>query len=84
MMDQAIQNLAGSVKERMAMDSISKQPEDFQSIIDGVTSPTYPFLSAQNSGLYIDTPSSFATAVRVGTEMKYPLVEKCVEHFEGE
>ncbi|KAG9003471.1 Cleavage polyadenylation factor subunit clp1 [Tulasnella sp. JGI-2019a] len=35
----------------------------------------------QNSGLYIDTPSSFATAVRVGSEMKYPLIERCVELF---
>lgn len=58
MMDQAIQNLAGAVKERMSMDPI-----------------TY------NSGLYLDTPSSFAVPVRVGNEMKYPFIEMCVDHF---
>ncbi|KAG8887086.1 Cleavage polyadenylation factor subunit clp1 [Tulasnella sp. 332] len=59
MMEQALQNLATTVKERMRADAIT-----------------------HNSGLYIDTPSSFTTAVRVGSEMKYPLIEKCVEQFE--
>jgi len=34
-----------------------------------------------NAGIIIDTPSSFATAVRVGSEMKYPLLQMCVDLF---
>ncbi|KAG8947909.1 Cleavage polyadenylation factor subunit clp1 [Tulasnella sp. 419] len=38
-------------------------------------------LEAKYSGIVIDTPSSFATAVRVGNEMKYPMIQTCVEEF---
>ncbi|KAG8917639.1 Cleavage polyadenylation factor subunit clp1, partial [Tulasnella sp. 417] len=35
-----------------------------------------------NSGLFIDTPATFSTSVRVGSEMRYPFIEKCVEEFD--
>ncbi|KAG8900998.1 Cleavage polyadenylation factor subunit clp1 [Tulasnella sp. 403] len=37
---------------------------------------------AQNSGLYIDTPSTFATPQRVGSELRYPFIEHCVVQFD--
>ncbi|KAG8954256.1 Cleavage polyadenylation factor subunit clp1, partial [Tulasnella sp. 424] len=35
-----------------------------------------------NSGLFVDTPATFSTAVRIGTDMRYPFIEKCVEEFD--
>ncbi|KAG9015924.1 Cleavage polyadenylation factor subunit clp1 [Tulasnella sp. 427] len=37
---------------------------------------------AYYSGMFIDTPASFTTSARIGAEMRYPFIEKCVEEFE--
>lgn len=76
-----MQNLANAIKERMKLDPISAIVS-FACITEEEKTQTISKI-AHNSGLYIDTPSSFATAVRVGNEMKYPLIEKCVEQFDG-
>lgn len=76
MMERSIQNLGRAVKERMDLDSIS-------GLLCTPFEPLTTFVLAQNSGLYIDTPSSFSTAIRIGNEMRYPFVEACIYNFDG-
>lgn len=78
-MEKSIQNIAKAVKERMSYDAIS---QCFRRISFTLSLKRTPFL-AYNSGLFIDTPSTFSTSVRVGSEMRYPFIEKCVEEFGG-